>query len=341
MPHRRPNPELVRQMERVRQREALEGANAATLAAPPGDPNTRPGAPAWCRSFYRPRQLSEQGVRVMRDLDPAGHGTTFPLGYGDPNRDLVSRLEFLARRHTALDLVRKGQAFSAGGYYAHISRQKDAQKLLVEWYDSMPRGGPMLAREELTQWLALFRRPSLEQVLALSPRAARETWDELDGMAGEGLLEMAHVQMGAGMLETVSLTKKGWRGVMDSHPGAKASGWGPRAPLPQNREFHEQVVGDAAAYALHELTLRDSTPTGVLLDPALRRLYLGEPFIPDLRLDYTDALGIGGHYLMEVEGKGDDYRGSRHRAKMASAGLFRCFSTKGVSAGGNSVSITR
>jgi len=279
----------------------------------------------------------------MRDLDPAGRGTAFPLGYGDPNEGLQARMDYLARRHTALDLMRKGEAFSVGGYYAHISRLPDAGRLLKEWYQKMPSGGPGIDREELLQWLGLYRRPSLEQILALAPAGMRDTWDELDQMATEGMLQMSHVEMGKGRLETVALTPKGWKKMLETHEDAKAWGWGPRRPLPQNREFHEQVVGDAVSYALHELDTMTAKPIGVLLDPALRRLYLGAPYVPDLRLDFEDRLGVPGHYLMEVEGRGSDYRGRGHREKMDSAGMFRAFSTRGATAGGGGgrVSITR
>jgi hypothetical protein len=156
----------------------------------------------------------------------------------------------------------------------------------------------------------------------------RGTWDELDRLASEGLLLMEHVEMGAGRLETVSLTKKGWKELLVAHQYASTWGWGPRRPLPQNREFHEQVVGDAVAYALHELVSMEAKPVGVLLDSALRRIYLGMPYIPDLRLDFEDRLGVPGHYLLEVEGRGSDYRGLRHAEKMNSAGLFRGFSVR-------------
>ena len=306
------------------------------------DKKPRPKAPEWCRSFYRPRGLTDLGVQIMRDLDPRGAGKAFPLGYGDPNRTLQDRLDYLARRHTALDLVKKGRAFSVGGYYHHISRVGEGVKLLKDWWKEMPSGGAPLDHEELLQWLAIYRRPSIEQILALAPGAMRETWEDLDRLTRDKCLEVQSVQLGLGTIETVALTEKGWAHVRAKHPEAKASGWGPRRPLPQNREFHEQVVGDAVTYALHELKGYEAEPFSVLLDPALRRLYLGAPFIPDLRLDYTSQMGVNAHYLMEVEGGGDDYRGHHHREKLSSGGEFRVFGTHGsASAGGGGIFVRR
>lgn len=288
----------------------------------------RPEAPKWCRQFYQPRGLSSKGVEIMKDLDPKGGGQTFPLGYENPNGSLADRLDYLARRYTAMDLVRKGQAFQVGGYYVHLSRSREGLALLTKWVKSMPSGGAPLEHEELMQWLALYRRPGLDQILALAPEAIGETWEQLEKLTRDRWIEVAQVQLGEGKLETLCLTKKGWDKVRQTHPDAEGSGWGPRRPLPQNREFHEQVVGDAATYALHELGDFEAQPFSVLLDPALRRLYLGAPYIPDLRLDYFDRAGVESHYLMEVEGGGDDYRGRHHRAKLHSAGQFRVFGAR-------------
>lgn len=301
--------------------------------APPGDRAERPIAPAWCRSFYQPRGLTMCGVEIMQDLDPSGPARTFPLGYGNPNRSLEDRLQYLARRHTALDLVKKGKAIQVGGYYLHLFRANEWESLLKKWCREMPSGGVRIEREELLQWLAIYRRPSLDQILALAPDAMQETWEDLDRLARDKWLDTSPVQLGLGRIETVALTANGWAQVRRAHPVAEASGWGPRRPLPQNREFHEQVVGDAVTYALHELKDFSARPFAVILDTALRRLYLGAPFIPDLRVDYTTEGGHPSHYLMEVEGGGSDYRGQHHRAKLASSGQFRVFGARHSAAG--------
>ena len=308
----------------------------------PRTQKARPESPEWCRTFYRPRNLTEQGIVVMRALDPHREGEVFPLGIGtDPTVSIEDRERFLARRYTAMDLLMKGWAFEVAGKYVHVSRHEDRNAIKQAWLASL-EGGNGPDAETVLQWMGVLRRPSWEQMFALAPSSLRTMVDHLDNFQAEGLVDSAMVPLCDGEVETWSLTKKGWGRVRDMVGLADEWGWGPRKPYKENREYHEQIVGDAVAYAIHEIALEGGRkPTQILLDRALRRLHVGESVVPDVRIGFEFAPRVETYYEIEVDGLGRDYRSSHHAAKLAEVSIFRSFSPRGADRGGSHVGIGR
>lgn len=308
-----------------------------------GREGERPQAPTWCRNGYRPRYLTEQGARVLWALDPEREGTAFPLGMGpNPNRSLEDRSAFLARRYTALDLLLRGQVFEAGGQYHHRRFQDDRDRLRENWLASLEEGEPGGPSEEsLLLWTGLLRRPSWEQLFAVDSCAKRVIADRIERLRDQGLLVTEPVQLGRGEIETWCLTRKGLYRLREMEPRSRDFGWGPRQPLPNNREYHEQVVGDAIAWAMAEVReMTGKDPEAIWLDRGLRRIQIGETTLPDLRVEYEIGAGIG-RYEMEIEGLGRDYRSAHHQAKVGPLSTYRVFNPKGNTRGGNHVAIGR
>lgn len=305
----------------------------------------RPENPEWCRSFYRPRRLTHDGSSVLRLLDPDGMGKVEPLILGEvPHASLKARERFLARRYTAIDLLMKGYAFEEVGQYFHISKIREREELRNQRLAQLGGADSSMPTEQhLLQWIGVLRRASWEQLFAIEPYAKRSLVDRVDDLCFRGFLSTAPIHLGRGEVETITLTKKGMKAVMEWVPQAEMWGWGPRKPLPDNREYHEQVVGDAVAYQIHAVTADMKTsPSSVWLDRGLRRLCQGMESVPDVRIGFELLPGIETYFDVEAEGIGTRYRASGHEAKLQGAKIFRVFSTTGGKVqGGNHVLIGR
>jgi len=345
MPH--PDPaarEILREHSR-QSREAFEervyGAPPTSSARPTAREVERPESAPWCRSFYRPRNLTKVGLGVMRALDPERRGEAEILRMGDsPASSLQAREAFLRRRYTALDLLAKGWVFEEKGLYCHLSRIDDRDAIRAQRFAGQGAQST-LKDEQILQWVAVLRRAAWDQLLALDFSAQDGLAAAVDRLQREGLLETGRAVLWEGDLEVIGLSKAGWKEVQKMVPLANEWGWAPRKILPNNREYHEQIVGDAVAWAVHRVAQdAGAAPSAIHLDRALRRIYLGSEFVPDIRVEFPIRPGVDSYYEVEVLGRGRDYRGGGHRGKVEGGG-FLTFSGRGGESGGGHVGVGR
>lgn len=286
-------------------------------------------APEWCGSIYRTQHLTSAAIEVLRSLDPSVRGFACPLELVNPTESAASHLRFLSARHAGLRLVRHGAAVSVGCAYLHPSRIRDASRVIEEFRETAPRGLGEVSKDYLLTSIAMCRRATLEQILMLAPSSMGDTLDLLEHLLAEKVIESSVAEIGKGVIATYALTNDTWKEFRKRNPDAKKSGWGPRSPRPQNREYHEQVAGDAAMYYLHDLMERGCKPLNLRLDGGLRKEFYGHGCVPDLRIDYLDPSGSSQILYIEIEGIGKDYRSLRHYRRMNSPWNFQQFSTQG------------
>ncbi|OQA37293.1 MAG: hypothetical protein BWY56_01087 [Acidobacteria bacterium ADurb.Bin340] len=347
MPHRDPAvQEMLRghaQQGRGAFQERVQGVRSPSKSEPgSAREEERPESAPWCRSFYRPRHLTRVGLGVMRALDPDRRGEADILKMGDsPASSLQARETFLRRRYTALDLLTKGWVFEEKGLYCHLSRIDDRETIRAQRFAGQGDAQTVLKDEQILQWVAVLRRASWDQLLALDFQAQAGVAAALDRLLKEGLLETGRAVLWEGDLEVIGLSKAGWKEVQKMVPLAREWGWAPRKILPNNREYHEQIAGDAVAWAVHRVAQdAGAAPSAIHLDRALRRIYLGSEFVPDIRVEFPIRPGVDSYYEVEVLGRGRDYRGGGHRGKVEGGG-FLTFSGRGGESGGGHVRVGR
>ena len=159
-------------------------------------------------------------------------------------------------------------------------------------------------------------------------------------MTREKLATGEPAKLGSGELTTLALTERGWSEVQRVWPESAELGYGPRKPLGQNREYHEQAVGDAIAYFEHEIRLQGGLLLDLRLDKALRREGSGQLHLPDLRFRYEKCEGKILTLDVEVVGVGIGY-GRQDREAKSLSGNMRLYDPSGRTTGEPHVSIGR
>ncbi len=291
-------------------------------------PEIWPKRGRWLAEEYRPRNLTDAGRVVIEGLDPRVFGTSHPLSVG-PVDSLDKRLEFLARRYTALDLLMRGHVLEHLGVYLHPSRKGDSSiidRALALLGDSRTR----MEDGDLLAWSGWLRRPSMEQLIALEPEAGLSIILKVDRLRDEGFLAYEPIPIGAGVLEGFSLTKKGWKAAREADPRLIGSGGGPRNLKPQNREFHEQVVGDAVVFFMHENEAMGASIKSIKLEDQIRSESPELATFPDISI--ASDFGPEKYKIrqeVEVVGLGHSYKPAGVRAKAAAGYIRRVFSHRG------------
>ncbi len=294
-------------------------------------------APQWLEGKFRPRNLTLDGQRFLERMDPYVVRRKGPVDIlvPEPWASLNDRMAYLQRKYLALDMVRKGFAVEVDGRFwpwqERIAAMDEESPARVRRCTTNCE--PPMEFREMIVWLGAFREASWDQLRALHPDNQAGIDRLVEYMVQHGSVERRRVEFGQGSLSTLRLTDYGMR-CLKGHPEGKEllrRGFGNRGTGPGYGEYHEQAVGDAIGYFTHELQADQSEITGVSLDAALRREYLGSPHIPDLRVEFKNEFGQA-HWDIEVVGVGTRYKYQAGRAGKLSAATVRGFDPAGRTA---------
>lgn len=301
-------------------------------------------APAFLGNKYKPRNLTTLGGDFMREMDPEGpmmrkiyrpSDRAFAYQGADPLRipgdlraSLDNRYDFLARRYTGLDLVRRGLALEIlGRFYPLEARDRvgTIRRVLEErleaagWHD---RQSP-LDEQDLRIWLAMGRRVTWDQVFALNPAKSPGLFMRLQSMGSRGEIEQIQMPFGKGQLGGLSLTKKGWKTALEEDPDLESRGFGPQRKTVPGQEYHDSAVVDAIQYGTHLVEADGGRVLGVTLEDGLKReapdRQLG---VADFRLELINKFGTRTFLEVEVMGVAR-YHYSPQRRESGSSGFVR------------------
>lgn len=330
-------------------REEEYQANIALAAALKQEEEERRAArraiapPAFLGGQYKPRNLSILGGEFMRDLDPEGprmrkirrrvdrelaYLGADPLGGGsDPRASLDSRYDYLARRYTGLDLVRKGLAFEVlGRFYPREARDRSATIRKVQeerfWSAGWAERQAPFDEQDLRIWLAMGRRVCWDQVFALSPATKPGLFQMIQDLEQHGEVKQVEMAFGRGHLDGLSLTRKGWKAALSRDPDLSDRGFGPLRKTILGQEYHDLAVTDAIQYGTHLAEADGAKVLGVTLEDGLKREAPDrQAGVADFRLELLNKFGTQTLLEIEVMGLSNHYGAIRREA--SSAGLVR------------------
>lgn len=295
-------------------------------------------APKWLEGRFRPRNLTLEGQRFLERMDPYVVRRQGPVDIlvPEPWASLRERMAYLQRKYLALDMVRKGFAVETDGRFwpwpeRFAARDEESPARVRRCTTNCE---PPMEMQEMVVWLGAFREASWDQLRALHPDNQAGIDRLVEYMVQIGAAERRRVEFGQGTLSTIRLTDRYGMNCLKAHPDGKdliRRGFGNRGTGPGFGEYHEQAVGDAIGYFTHELQADKSEVTGITLDSALRREYLGSPKIPDLRVEFKNDFGHA-HWDVEVVGIGRGYRNSKAQADKLANVTVRGFDPAGRSA---------
>lgn len=327
------------------QKARVEGQIRADLGGVPtpkavrGTGGESKGMPKWLGGVYRPRNLTDLGREVVRYLAPDGAGMAPWIG-AEWQKDLDQHLRYLAQRYTALDLIAKGVALERDGMYFH--RETYSRKHRDAWHErlgSLREGG--LDEGDVLKRIGVLRVASSEQLFILDPKGAGRTHESLEALFDEGLIQHEEAWLWEGRLGVWTLTDAGQQEALRIKGDLVDMGAGARMKLFQNREFHEQAVGDAILYFEREAEVKEEAILRLFQDRAIRARDMGKDAYVDLRFVVRDFQGPDRSVDVEVVGAGWRYGSAAHHAKV-NGGARRSFNPRArVTSGGRHVGIGR
>lgn len=228
-----------------------------------------------------------------------------------------------------MDLVMRGHATEQFGAYFPMCRSGDVRRF-VEARDLLGTAKLNLSDGELLAWAGWLRRPSFEQMMALEPDAAAGILNRLCLLREDGYLTFEAIPLNKGTLSGLCLTKAGWKAAKDVDPMLISAGVGPRKFKPSNREFHEQVVGDAIVYLRHEYHCIGAKVNSIVTEDQLRSTYPYLETYPDIQMAADMGVDrIPFRQEIEVVGLGSRYKGAGHHSKIQGGYIRRVFSHRG------------
>jgi len=157
---------------------SAEAIRKAIGAGTPPSPRVKKAVqpPRWLESQYRPRRLSENGRQFLDRLAPNA-GLVSPVPFTGMS-SLLERRDYLARRYVALDLLRKGLVIEAFGHYQNARIPRPTVDRISPLKEGLPRDTEGVEAAEILLRLAVYRRMSWGQLMALQPLGAGSTVDQ-------------------------------------------------------------------------------------------------------------------------------------------------------------------
>lgn len=295
--------------------------------------------PRWLAGTYRPRALSEAGVRALECLAPDGMGL---CGYTeDPITSQAMRRDVLASRYAALDMVERGHAFEVGGTYHHSVRKPRLDDLREQAIRSLRQSNQQVDETKLQLWLAVGRVMTMDQIIELDPENAYNNISLLQEFKVNGDVNRQTVALGHGSIEVWFLEKRAWDRLVASCPVLDEWGYGPLRFVsgPANGRIastcrglhllHHLIQFDAIQWFADQVIERSNRVTGIFLERWLKSANEnapGERYL-DFQINFEAPDGRMSCFAVEVIGKGHSYRSRDKKKYIQSTPVHRSFSS--------------